>query len=119
MNIIDIKDEILKKSKEMDLVRASIVDRTNESTQAETEYYKKKAIVIMQLNGGVEFNLDGATIQNPRATHVPDLVKGICWQELQNKLKASGMLKSAYVQLNTLEKQLSALQSIFKQLQNG
>jgi hypothetical protein len=116
MDIIEVKDEIIRITKEMDKIRSIIVERTNKASEAESNYYKLKAMVIMELKAGKEFNIEEAKIKNPQASYISELVKGICHNELLKKLETAGMLKSAYVQLSTLEKQLSALQSIFKQL---
>lgn len=117
MEVIQIAREIYNKQKLLSDMVKEIRTRGEESAQKEAEYQKKLAITLFGLKNGEEFELEGKKIKSPPATIMDQLAKGLCWQEKINMDKHKAYYKSILVGCSALEKQINALQSINKYLQ--
>jgi len=119
MEIIQISNEIQKKIKEIDSIRASIKDRGLEKARTISDYERAISIVIIKLKNGVEFTLDGETVVNPQTTIIEKLARGICHKEKLAMEEAESLYKSAVCNMQAVLAQLNALQSLFSKLDRG
>lgn len=77
-------------------------------------YEKALAGTIIKLKNGKEMELDGEKIQNPPATILEKIARGIVWQEKLNADLADTTYRSTIVKINTVCQELNAYQSLFK-----
>jgi len=77
-------------------------------------YEKALAGTIIKLKNGQEMELDGNKIQNPPATLVEKIARGICYQEKLNADLADSTYRSTIVKINTICQELNAYQSLFR-----
>jgi hypothetical protein len=118
MNVVQVAEEIQKKIIELDKIRAVLIERSDIRDTAEGEYNKKYAVVLIQLKNGIAFELEGVKIENPPAASVKEIAKGICWKEKLDLDKSESMLKIAFKNIESVQSQMVALQSIYKHLDN-
>ncbi len=77
-------------------------------------YEKELAKTIIQLKNGKEMELDGYKAQNPPATILEKIARGICFQEKLNADLADTTYKCTIVKIQTIQAELCAYQSLFK-----
>jgi hypothetical protein len=118
MELIKIADEILKTKDELKKIRCVLKKRGLDYAKAKSDYRRKLAVTIIQLRNGKELELDGEKIKNPTATSTNEISRGICWQEKLKEEETLALVKAGYSNLKAVELQLSALQSVFKRLDN-
>lgn len=116
MNTIDIANEIMKKIKQIDDIRAEIKQRGANKAKSESDYDKAVALTIIRLRNGVSMQLEGQTIQNPPVSNIDKIAKGICWQEKLAMEEAVALYKSAVTNLDAIQSQLNAYQSVNRHL---
>jgi hypothetical protein len=116
MDVKNVADEIESKVNEINRIRKDIRKRGEDKANAVAEYDRKLAVTIIQLKNGVDMELDGQIIHSPAATITEKIARGLCWKEKLAMEQTEGLLKSAASNLNAVEAQLSALQSIYKHL---
>ena len=105
LDIKSIADEIEKKIAQIDVGRKILIDRIDEKARAISEYDKRLAIRILELQS-----------EGTPATLCEKLAKGDCWQQRLEMEKAEGMYKAATSGMESLMAQLNGLQSIFRHL---
>lgn len=116
MNITDVATAIQSKIKTLEKMRAEIRDRSQKKADAITAYYKKKTTLIFQLKNGIEVEHEGMVIKNPNATLISEIIKGLCWKELQVKELADAMYKSLISNIDSVQAELNGLQSVNRYL---
>lgn len=116
MNVIDISNKIIAKANEIDEIRKVLIERSDARDNAEANYNKAYAIVLIKLKNKVEFEFEGQKIVNPSVTTIKEIAKGICWNEKLELDKTESMLKIAFKNLDAVSSQLTAYQSINKHL---
>lgn len=79
-----------------------------------SQYEKALAKTIIQLKNGKEMELDGEKIQNPPATILEKIARGICYQEKLNADLAESSYRSTIVKIQTVQAELCAYQSLYK-----
>jgi len=117
IDVIKISELIQAKNKELDDIRKVLIERSNARDEAEKEYNKKYAVVLIQLKNKVEFEFEGIKIKEPPAASVKEIAKGICFNEKFNLDKAESMLKIAYKNIETCIAQQTANQSLLKYME--
>ena len=91
--------------------------RTESKASKETEYEKALAITLIKLKNGVKFRFEDQDVINPPTTIVEKIAKGICWNEKLAMEESDMSYKSAITNLNAVQSELNALQSLHKYLQ--
>jgi hypothetical protein len=119
MNLLNISEEIQNKIKEIDMIRKEIKSRGESKADALKEYKKQKAITLIKIKNHTEFELDGNKIKDPPASYTKDIAEGIVFNEIFNTELADSNYKSALVNLDACQSQLTALQSLFRHLDNA
>ncbi len=116
LELIQIAEEIYKKIKEIDKVRAVFKERALERGNALVDYRKKFAIKIIQLKNGKSFDLEGETVNGKglQAILIKDVAKGLCWEERLRYEESEALYHSAKTNVQSLQNALSGLQSINK-----
>jgi hypothetical protein len=115
-DIISISQQIEAKIKEIDKVRSVLIERSDDRDNAEANYTKEYAMVLIGLKNSKEYELDGEKIKDPPAASVKEIAKGICWLKKLEYDKAESLLKIAFKNLEAVQSQLTAYQSINKHL---
>jgi hypothetical protein len=116
MNLLQINEEIIKKVKDIDAIRAEIRSRGEAKAESIKNYRKTLAVVLIRLKNGDTFELDGNKITKPPVTYLKDVAKGICYQEMFDMEVADSNYWSASTNLEACQAQLMALQSVNKHL---
>lgn len=117
MDVIKVAEQIEIKISQIDKIRSVISERGKLKAKCLSNYDKAIAITILKLKNGVEMELEGEKIVNPPTTIIEKISKGICWQEKLNMEEADISYKSAITNLDAVQSQLNALQSINKYIQ--
>jgi len=117
MDHIIVAEQLSSKIAEIDIIRKEIKERGEQKSQKITDYERGMAIVIIKLENGVSFNLDGEEIKNPSKSILEKVAKGICWQEKLEMEKADANYKSIITNLQAVMAQLNALQSLNRYLE--
>lgn len=112
MELCEISKEIIKKINQIEIIRAEIKERGIKKAVANSDYDKKIAITIIKLKNGAEMQLENEFIKNPPATIIDKIARGICWQEKLNMDKADSEYKSCISNLDAVQSQLNAYQSL-------
>jgi len=116
MDIITLTEQIQKKINEIDMIRMQIKERGENKSQTIGEYEREIAVTIIKLKNGIEFEVDGQKIQNPQVTILEKIARGICWDKKIEMEKADAAYKSIIVNLEAVEAQLNAFQSLNRHL---
>lgn len=119
MDVITVAKEIENRIQMLSLGRTKLVALSEEKAKKSADYEKAIAKTIMKLKNGESISLDGETIQNPPASVLDKLSKGICWEEGMAKDMAEGAYKAAIVIMSTIESELNGWQSINRYLKEG
>jgi hypothetical protein len=119
MEVTKVAKEIEDKIKLLDKMKVEIKSRSEKKATTSANYDKQIAIVMMGLQAGKEFSLEGEKIQNPTATITEKLAKGICWKEKLEMDKAEGMYKSLLSNIEATKAQLNGWQSINRHLEES
>lgn len=119
MNLINIADEIMKKNKDIDKIRADIRQRGENKAKTIATYEKTMSLTIIKLKNGETFELDGNAISNPQTTILEKIAKGICWETKLEMETADALYRSATTNLQAVIAQLNSLQSLFRHLDRG
>ena len=82
--------------------------------KADAEYDKQLALAIIRLENGVELELDGEKVQNPRAAALKEIAKGIVSNYKFEKNTTDSERKRITQKLNHVATQLNGHQSVNK-----
>lgn len=118
MEITKVSTEIETQINEIRKSLGHLKERAEEKAKALAEYDKAMAKTIMKLKNGIEFEIDGITIQNPQATLIEKIARGICYQEKINMELSEAQYKNLIVGIDSLQAILNGLQSIFRHLES-
>ncbi len=102
------------KIKLLEIGRTRLEKDSFEKVEQLALYEKSLAKTIIQLKNGKEMELEGEKIQNPPATIMEKIARGICYQEKMNADLADITYKSTIVKIQTIQAELNAYQSLFK-----
>lgn len=116
MQVVSVAEEIEKRIKLLTRTKEELRERTEAKANAIAEYEKRLAIVIIGLKNGKEFEIDGEKIQNPPATIIEKVAKGVCWREKLEMDKAETSYKSLITAIECIKAELNGYQSIYKHL---
>ena len=116
MELIDIAKQIELCIQESRKARLILKERGIKRAETATAYDREIAMTLIALKNGVEFDLDGQKILNPPTTTTDKIAKGICWKEKLEAEKADAMYKSVISNLNAIQAEMNAFQSLHKNL---
>ena len=77
-------------------------------------YDKALAVTLIRLKNGEALELDGVIIQSPPASTAEKIAKGLCYQEKINVELAEVTYKNTIVKIETIQQELNAYQSLYK-----
>ncbi len=109
-----VAQEIENKIKLLEKGRTRLEKDGFEKSEQLSLYEKALAGTIIKLKNGQEMELDGEKIQNPPATILEKIARGICYQEKFNADLAETTYRSTIVKINTISVELNAYQSLYK-----
>jgi hypothetical protein len=118
VELIQIKEEIEKKIRALELGRQVVTVRAEAKATAIAKLEKSLAVMVIRLkNLGsdeiVEF--EGEEIKGPPPTTLVErIAKGMCWKEKLEAEEAEGRYKAAISGMESLRAELNGLQSINK-----
>lgn len=116
MEIIDIANSIREYNSLLKEQRGKLKKYGEDKAKKISDYYKARALVMMKLKNGVEMELEGQKIISPPATIMPEIARGLCYQEKLDREVAETNYKSLIVYIETLKAELNALQSVNRYL---
>lgn len=118
MDLLDIGREILNKVSLLEKMRVEIRARAEAKAEAGAAYDRILAVTIVQLRAGKIFDLDGEMVsgEGMPANLVEKIAKGITWKEAMAADKSDALFKALQSNLNCVQTELSALQSINRNL---
>ena len=119
MDIISVKTKIESCIALLEKARGAVQERGEKKAQANAEYEKELAKIIIQLKAGVEFDIDGVKVLERTASNVERIARGIVWEKSLARDVAESNYKSAIMGLETVMAELNAWQSIFRSLDNA
>lgn len=119
MDVLDIKDEILKKIKRLEKAGPQIFSAGKKKAETEAAYNRAIGITIAKLKNGVEFELEGNKVVSPPASYTKDIAKSICWQEEMDASVAASEYKATLDLLDSLKTILVAYQSLLRRFDNA
>lgn len=117
MDVITIAEKIEKKIELLETGRKLIYLRAIDKAKTIAAYDKQIAFTLIKLRNGQILTLDDEQIVDPPVSIMEKVSKGICWQEKLEAEKADALYKSAVTGLETLRVEISALQSIYRHLE--
>jgi hypothetical protein len=85
--------------------------------QAESDYDKQMAVILIRLHNGEELEHMGKFIQKPPAATAKEIAKGICSETRLRLSSAHAKYNACKSNLTALQAQLNAFQSIFRHLE--
>ena len=115
-DIIDVAEKIRLKIEALELASSTLDQKGNKKAKAIADYDKMLAITLIRLRAGHKLSLDGQTIQNPPATIMEKIAKGMCSDERMALEIAESGYKSTISKIRALEAALNGYQSIFRHL---
>lgn len=113
-NVQDVADQIEAKIKLLEAGRKELQSRSDKRAKAIGDYERILGLIMMKLNNGIEYTLDGVKIQNPPATITEKIARAICYQSKINMEKADTEYKLAIKAMDALQAELNGWQSINK-----
>lgn len=116
-DLIQISEQITKKIKEIDAIRAEIKQRGEEKAKTSSVYDMEIAKYLIGLKNGREYELSGEKIKDPPASIMEKTAKGLAWEEKLLMDTAEANYKSCISNLEAVKAQLNGLQSIFRNLE--
>lgn len=116
-DLIDLSKQIQSKIDTLVRMRSELKERAINKASTKAEYEKQVAIRMIKLRNGVVMELDGETIENPPATIIEKLSRGMCWQECLAMEEAEGLYKSLTTNLQIVQAELNGLQSILRYIE--
>lgn len=112
MEVHSTAQKILETIAELDQARKLLRERAEDKSMSIADYDRKIAQTIISLKNGKIYYIDGEEIQNPPATIMEKIARGICWQAKLNMELADSMYRNVIVTLNSIQAILNAYQSI-------
>jgi len=114
-----VAKKIEEKIKLLEYARTQEIDSAAEEKKqtkinegnAEAEYDKQMAIILIKLENGVELELAGLKIKNPKASNADRIAKGICWEQKLNLGKATALFKASETNYNKIIKKIEAIEA--------
>lgn len=116
METVKLSQLIEDKIKLLEAGRKELKTRAERKAETIAEYDRRMAITMIELKNGVEVMWEGQKIQNPPATIIEKIAKGLCWQSKLEMEKAEAFYKNAIVGLHTITAELNGLQSVNRYL---
>lgn len=115
-DIMDVAEKIRLKIEALEQASGALDQKGNEKARAIANYDKALAITLIRLRAGHKLTLDNHTIQNPPATIMEKIAKGMCVSERMVLEIAESGYKSTISKIRALEAALNGYQSIFRHL---
>jgi hypothetical protein len=115
-DIVQIADAIHQKILQIQAALEHIEELAHNKAKALADYERQYAITCIRLKNGVAFTLGTDTIQNPPATLIDKIAKGICHKERLESEKTESLYKLMIVRIDALQAQMNGYQSINRHL---
>lgn len=116
MELIKIADAIEALIKLIGDTRREIEKKGNARAKAISDYDRKIAITLATLRDTENYTMVGQTYKSPPVTILEKIAKGICAEERYGMELAESNYKACVSNLNALQAQLNAYQSLFRHL---
>jgi len=116
MEVTTVANAIETKIVQIQAAIEHIEELAQEKAETLANYDKQWAITCIRLKNGVPYTLGTDTIQNPPATLIDKIAKGICFKERLAAEKAEALYKAMIVRIDALQSQLNGYQSINRHL---
>lgn len=116
LDVITISDAIQDKIKLLEKMRKELRVRAENKANTSAEYEKAIAITLIGLKNSKQYLIDGEAIQNPPASIMDKLARGICYKEKLEMEKADGLYKSLISNMHCVQAELNGWQSINRHL---
>ena len=113
---MQIAEKIENKIKQLTVLRNDLDRLGRVKVEQASIYEKELAKTIVKLNNGVEFELDGNKIKDPKTTVIEKIAKGLCWQDKYHMDNADIEYRNCLKKCEIIQAQLNAYQSINKYL---
>ena len=122
-DLIIITNEIKTKIALLEKMRSVVKERGDNKADAIALYDRTLAINIIKLKNmqkGETIDFEGIEIKAPLPTTIIEkIAKGLSYNEKLNMEKADAEYKSAITNINTVQAELNALQSIYRHLDSA
>lgn len=115
-DVIQIATTIEKIVKEIGEYRRRLELRGDALATATRDYDRKMAITLATLRDGEVFELGGKAYKSPPVTILEKIAKGLCCDERHKLVLAETGYKACITNINALQAQLNANQSLFRYL---
>ena len=118
-NIVQISDNIQKLIAEIGTCRREIEGKGKVRAKAIRNYDMQLAIALATLREAESYELAGRKYQAPPVTIMEKIAKGICAPQREDLEIAEAGYKAAAVNLDALQCQLMAFQTLYKHLDSA
>jgi hypothetical protein len=115
-DIISVAAKIESKIKELEQVRDSILDLSQDKADAISNYDKALAKKILELKNGMVKDFEGVPCNNLPAVLIPKVAAGICFNECFLKEAKDGGYKATLTIIEAIKAELNGYQSINRHL---
>ncbi len=115
-NFIDVTETIKNKIKTLENERDKLEILANNKANSLRDYRRKLAKTMIQLKNGIEFDVDGAKVQNPLTTILEKIAKGISADEEMMMDLHDSLYKNQRTIVDAIKSELNGYQSINRYL---
>ena len=118
MDVIEVSGLIYDKVKLLEKMRVEIRQRAEAKAEAGAAYDRIMAVTLLQLKNGKVFELEGEVVSGEKmaANILEKIAKGICWQEQLAADKSEALYKALISNIDAVQTEVNALQSINKNM---
>lgn len=113
-DIMTMQRHIEDKLKDLTRWSTYLKERSEKRATTEAEYEKQLSITILKLKNNNITEFEGQIINNPPATMLDKIAKGICWKYKLEMDKAESSYKNLLAGIDITKTEINALQSLLK-----
>jgi len=106
-----------EKIKELEIARAKIFSCAEEKAMAMSKYDKELCLNTLRIKEGLITEFEGVKINNPPATLIPLIAKGITYAECYKKELTEANYKGLISFIDAIKAELNGIQSLNKHLE--
>ncbi len=111
-DIFETQRAIESKIKTLEACRQQLQARAESKSKAIAEYDKSLAVTMLKIKNGILMEIEGLKIENPQATLIEKLAKGVIWKERLEAEKTESLYKALVSTISCVQAELNGLQSI-------
>jgi hypothetical protein len=119
VDLIVISEAIYTKIELLSKYRAHLKTVGDRKAASLSDYDKALALALIGLKNGKRYEIDGVGIENPPASIMEKIAKGICYKERLASEVADNEYKSLITYINCLQAEMNGLQSIIRYMDNA